>query len=438
MNELLQQVRVIDPVSGTDRIADVLIADGAIAQFEETIAEYPAETKVYDCQGLVLGQGLVDLYSHSGEPGFEDRETTDSLLQAAAAGGFTRLAILPDTTPPVDNPAGLARLQQQAEQISQKSKVKSQKSSPSLPHSLTPSLPHLHYWGALTLGVQGQQMTELAELAAAGVVGLTDGGSIANLSLLRRLLEYLKPLEKPIALVASDRQLASNGVMREGTSSLRLGLPGNPAISETVALAALLEVVATTGTPVHLMRVSCARSVELIAAAKAKGLPITASTTWMHLLLDTDALSSYNPNLRLEPPLGNPDDRQALIQAVKEGIVDAIAIDHTPYTYEEKTVAFAEAPPGAIGLELALPLLWQNFVVPGTWSALELWRSLSTAPSKCLQLPIRAIAPSHPAELTLFDPQTPWQVDSRSLHSLSANTPWWGQQLIGRVVQIWS
>jgi dihydroorotase len=449
MNELLQQVRVIDPVSGTDKVADVLIVDGAIAKVEETIAEYPSETKVYDCQGLVLGLGLVDLYSHSGEPGFEDRETTGSLLQAAAAGGFTRLAILPDTTPPVDNPAGLARLQQQLEQISQKSFLAPSLPhsftpslphtlAPSLPHSLTPSLPHLHYWGALTLGIQGQQMTELAELAAVGVVGLTDGQPIANLSLLRRLLEYLRPLEKPIALVASDRQLAGNGVMREGTSSLRLGLPGNPAISETAALAALLEVVATTGTPVHLMRVSCARSVELIAEAKAQGLPITASTTWMHLLLDTDALSSYNPNLRLEPPLGNPDDRRALIQAVKEGIVDAIAIDHAPYTYEEKTVAFAEAPPGAIGLELALPLLWQNLVVPGTCSALELWRSLSTSPSKCLQLPISAIAPSHPAELTLFDPQITWQVDSRTLHSRSANTPWLGQQLIGRVVQIWS
>ncbi|MBW4622448.1 MAG: dihydroorotase [Cyanosarcina radialis HA8281-LM2] len=457
MKELLQQVRVIDPVSGTDKIADVLITDGAIAEVRDRISEYPYETKTYDCQGLVLGPGLVDLYSHSGEPGFEDRETTDSLLQAAAAGGFTRLAILPDTTPPVDNPAGLARLQQQTEQISQKSsfdpsaelqgiassghrrlsyQVKSQKSSPHLPISPSPHLPLLHYWGALTLSIQGQQMTELAELAAAGVVGLADGQPIANLALLRRLLEYLKPLEKPIALVVSDRQLASNGVMREGPSSLRLGLPGNPAISETAALAALLEVVATTGTPVHLMRVSCARSVELIAAAKAKGLPITASTTWMHLLLDTDALSSYNPNLRLEPPLGNPDDRTALIQGVKEGIVDAIAIDHAPYTYEEKTVAFAEAPPGAIGLELALPLLWQNLVVPGTWSALELWRSLSTAPSKCLQLPIRAIAPSHPAELTLFDPKTTWQVSDRTLQSRSANTPWLGQQLIGRVVRI--
>jgi dihydroorotase len=443
--ELLQKVRLLDPASGSDRLADVLIVDGAIAKVEETIADYPAETKIYDGQGLVLGPGLVDLYSHTGEPGFEDRETTDSLLQAAAAGGFTRLAILPDTMPPVDNPAGLARSQQQAErtkgQISQKSSPSPpppHSPSPSLPHSLTPSLPHLYYWGALTLGIQGRQMTELVELATAGVIGFTDGQPIADLLLLRRLLEYLRPLQKPISLVASDRQLAANGVMREGTASLRLGLPGNPAISETAALAALLEMVAAIGTPVHLMRVSCARSVELIQAAKAKGLPVTASTTWMHLLLDTEALSSYDPNLRLEPPLGHPDDRTALIQGVKEGIIDAIAIDHAPYTYEEKTVAFAEAPPGAIGLELALPLLWQTFVVPGTLSALELWRSLSTSPSKCLQLPIRAIAPSHPAELTLFAPQTTWQVNSNTLRTRSTNTPWLGQQLIGRVVQTWS
>jgi len=423
-SELLQQVRVIDPVSETDRQADVLIIDGAIKAVEPQISDFPTNTHLQDCQGLVLGPGLVDLYSHSGEPGFEERETLASLISAAVAGGFTRLNILPDTSPPIDNPAGLARLLQRGEGRGARGEGQ-----------ISPS--HLYCWGALTLGVQGQQMTELAELAAAGVVGFADGQPLENLALLRHLLEYLKPLGKPIALLPCDRQLAGHGVMREGSYSIRFGLPGSPAIAETTALSAILELVAAIGTPVHIMRVSTARSVQLIQSAKAQGLPITASTSWMHLLLDTQAVGSYDPSLRLEPPLGNPGDLAALLQGVRAGVLDAIAIDHTPYTYEEKTVAFAEAPPGAIGLELALPLLWQNLVEAGELSALELWRCLSTRPAECLQQTPSAIAPGKPAELTLFDPQQPWKVERQTLNTRSANTPWLGQQLLGRVIQIW-
>lgn len=440
-NELLQKVRVIDPVSGIDKLADVLIADGTIKALQERISDYPPDTQLRDCQGLVLGPGLVDLYSHSGEPGFEERETLTSLITAAAAGGFTRLNILPDTVPPVDNLAGLAQLQQKGLEAREKSKVESSSfvnSSTSPDPSALSASPTLHFWAALTLGVQGQQMTELAELAAAsGVVGFADGQPIENLALLRRLLEYLKPIGKPVALYPCNHQLAGNGVMREGFYSIRFGLPGNPAIAETSALAAILELVAAIGTPVHIMRVSTARSVELIREAKQRRLPITASTSWMHLLIDTKAISSYGPALRLEPPLGNPADVVALRQGLREGILDAIAIDHTPYTYEEKTVAFAEAPPGVIGLELALPLLWQNLVETGAWSAVELWRCLSNRPAKCLQQAPSTISPGQPAEITLFAPNLTWTVERQNLHTRSANTPWLGQQISGRVVQTW-
>jgi dihydroorotase len=423
-SELLQQVRILDPVSGTDRLADVLITDGAIKAVETKISEMPANTRIRDCRGLILGPGLVDLYSHSGEPGFEERETWSSLLAAAATGGFTRLAVLPDTAPPLDNPSGLAALNQKMQGIR----------NTTVAANFTP---HLYCWGALTLGVEGQQMTELASLAAAGVMGFADGRPLSNLLLLRRLLEYLQPLGKPVALWACDRQLAGNGVMREGLQSIGLGLPGNPAMAESAALAAVLEVVEAIGTPVHLMRVSTSRSVQLIQEAKAKGLPITASTTWMHLLLSTEDLWSYNPNLRLDPPLGNPADRAALIQGLREGILDAIAIDHTPYTYEEKTVAFAEAPAGVIGLEIALPLLWHHLVETGDWSALELWQHLSTSPAVCLQQTPAAIASNQPAELVLFDPKETWKVVKHTLKSHSTNTPWLGQELTGRVVQTW-
>jgi len=426
--ELLQNVRVLDPVSGSDRIADILIAEGDIKAVEEKIAEFPPDTEVRDCQGLILGPGLTDIYSHSGEPGFEERETLESLMQAAAAGGFTRVAILPDTSPPVDNLAGLALLQQHI-------------------RNLPPGLPRLYFWGALTAGVKGQHMAELGELASCPVVGFADGLPLSNPALVRRLLEYIKPLGKSVALWPCDRTLAGNGAVREGAMSVRLGLPG------TAALAAILELVASADTPVHIMRVSTARSVELIRDAKARGLPVTASVTWMHLLLNVGAISGnskdaggknaltaslpYDPNLHLEPPLGNLSDQLALIQAVKDGVIDAIAIDHNPHTYEEKTVAFADSPPGAIGLELALPLLWHGLVETGEFSALELWRVLSAGPAVCLGQTPATVAAGVSAELILFDPEMSWTVDGSSLKSRSANTPWLGQQLAGKVVQSW-
>ncbi|BAY65053.1 dihydroorotase [Calothrix brevissima NIES-22] len=427
--ELLQQVRVIDPVSGTDKIADVLIADGFIQAIASHITDVSSDTQIRDCRGLVLGTGLVDLYSQSGEPGFEERETLSSLLQAAAAGGFTRVSILPNTSPAIDNPALVAQFQ----------KVRGRgQGGQGGQGGESFVVPQLEVWGGMTLDLAGKQLTELADLAAAGVVGFTDGQPRENLGLVRRVLEYLLPFDKPVAFWACDRQLAANGVMREGADALRFGLPPIPESAETSAIASLLELVASIGNShVHIMRVSTARSVELIASAKASGLPITASTTWMHLLLDTKAVKSYHTSLHLDPPLGTPKDMAALREGVRTGIIDAIAIDHAPFTYEEKVQAFAEAPPGAIGLELALPLLWQHLVETGEFTPLELWRALSSRPAECLRQKLTGLTANQKAELTLFDPQQSWKVESKNLHTLSRNTPWLGQQLQGRVVQIW-
>jgi len=413
-SQLLRQVRLIDPIAALDRITDVLIADGVIQSVADAIAA--AADEVINRPGLVLGVGLVDLYSHSGEPGFESRETLDSLMQAAAAGGFTQVALLPDTDPAIDNPASVDRMRLRAQG----------------------GAVQIHLWGALTQNAKGEALSELVELSAAGVVGFADSQPIANAALLRRALEYAQPLNTPIALWCCDRQLVGNGVVREGLDSIQLGLPGNPAMSETSAIAAVLEVIEAIRSPIHLMRISTARSVELIRAAKARNLPITASTTWMHLLLDTQDLISYAPSLHLEPPLGNPSDRHALLAGLQDGTIDAIAIDHSPYTYEEKTVAFAEAPPGAIGLELALPLLWHRWVEAGKCEALDLWRWLSLNPARCLGLALNPIASRQPANLVLFDPQQIWRIDERTLKSRSSNTPWYRQEIQGRVIRSWS
>ena len=414
--ELLKQVRVIDPLQKTDIVADVLIIDGYIQDVAPQITNFTTDTSVRDCQGLVIGPGLVDLYSHSGEPGFEERETLSSLLQAATAGGFTRICVLPDTLQVIDQPALVTHLQQYRNR---------EKVSPSL-----------YIWGAITLDLAGKQLTEVADLTAAGIVGFTDGKPWENLGIVRRVLEYLQPFGKPVAFWPCDRHLAANGMIREGAEALRLGLPLMPASAETTAIAALLELVADIGTPVHIMRVSTARSVELIAEAKSRGVPITASTTWMHVLLDTTSMRSYHTALHLDPPLGNYQDMLCLREGLRTGIIDAIAIDHAPYTYEEKVQSFAESPPGAIGLELALPLLWQNLVATGEFTALELWRVLSHQPATCLQQEVKAIQPGEKAELTLFDPQQIWNVNQANLQTLSYNTPWFGKEIIGRVVQV--
>lgn len=414
--QLLRQVRLLDPTTQADQIVDVLIQEGVVQAVEAQIQAVPTGAEVLDQQGLILGAGLVDLYSRSGEPGNESRETLASLLSSATAGGFTHLAILPTTTPAIDTPATVEWFRSKTSGTS----------------------PRLLLWGALTKEAKGEQMTELAELADAGVIGFADSRPMNNLVLLRRILEYAQPLGKAIALWNCDTTLRGDGVAREGPNALRFGLPGTPSSVETAPLSALLELVEATGTPVHLMRVSTARSVELIAAARSRGLPITASTSWMHLLLSTRDLGSYHPALRVEPPLGNPSDQKALLQGVREGVIDAIAIDHAPYTYEEKTVAFAEAPPGAIGLELALPLLWQGLVATGELSALTLWRALSTNPAQCLGLEVGAIAPHTPANLALFDPSHSWKVLPQTLRSLSYNTPWLGEEVLGKVVRTWS
>jgi dihydroorotase len=400
---LFRQVRILDAVAHSDRAADVLLdADGRfIVGIDAT--QIPDVVDVSDRTGLILGTGCVDLYSTSGEPGFEQRETLASLAESARRGGYTKVGILPHTQPAIDDIAALEFW-------------RSQKHS-----TFTP-------WGAITKGCEGKQIADLAELAEF-VVGFTDAKPIANLALIRRAMEYIKPLGKPIMLVPQDLGLVASGVMREGKWSLQYGLSGIPDSAETSALAALLELVRQTQTPTHLMRISSARSVELLARAKADGLPITASVPWLHLWLEDQALHSYDPNLRLMPALGTQADRLALIAGVKSRVIDAIAVDHTPYTYEEKTVAFEVAPAGAIGLELVIPTLWQQLVETGHLSGLELWQALSSSPAKCLNLNLEQLS-LH----TLFDPNHNWTVTAGAIASLSHNTPCLGKVAIGKVL----
>ncbi len=425
MAVVIRQVRCIDAQGDRDWVADVWIEAGKFRAIAPRLDNLPPHLPELDGQGCYLLPGLVDLYSYSGEPGAEDRETLASLSAAALAGGFTRVALRPDTQPPLDTLTALQDFHHRCQ---------------------GPDRPHLLPWAAPTQG--GTTLVEMGELttwAAARnqgslprLAGFLHPGPLPPLELVRRILEYGQPLGAAIALWPWNDRLGPGGVARAGALAQVAGLREQPRAAETAPLAALLELVAEIGTPIHLMRLSTARSVALVAQAKAQGLPITASVSWLHLLFSTQDCLTYDPHLRLEPPLGNPADQAALVEAVATGVIDAIAIDHTPHPYEDKTVPFDQAPPGAIGLESALAALWQRFVTPGPWSPLTLVRALSSGPARCLGWTgMGAIAAEAPAEAVLFDPRPRQTLTPTTLHSRCHNTPFLGQTLQGQVQRIW-
>ena len=415
---VFQQIRIIDPATKTDKIGDVWLEQGAIKAIENRIETPPDGAEPIDATGWILGPGLTDLYAQSGEPGFEQRETMQSLGKAALAGGFTQVGLLPTTHPVIDTPDRIQAI---------------------LNHRAMGSSPCWHPYAAITQNASGHSLTELAELREAGAVAFCDNYPITSLPLLRRVLEYVRPLNTPPILLWPQEPSLAEGAMLEGEWSIRLGIKGVCAAAEPMAIAQIIELVALTGTPVHLMRISQARSVELLQLARVSGLPISASTTWMHLLFrdcDIEKLH-YHPALHLHAPFGTEKDRQALLAGIKAGIIAAIATDHTPYTFEEKTVAFAEAPPGAIGLELALPMLWQELVKPNALSAVQLWSALSEQSATVLGVSPTRLKIGKPANCTIFNPKLSWQVNEKSLCSLSATTPYLNQEIMGKVIACW-
>ncbi len=400
---LLQHVRVIDPNTGIDHRQDVRLEDGILQAMAASLS--PAVDEVcLDAQPWVLAPGLVDLYTQPGEPGFEQRESLVSLRAAALAGGFTRVGILPTTQPPADQPMQLVYWRSR-----------------------------LWHPYAVLAGTTLPELAELAPLAAA----FCHNEPLPSWPTLRNVLNYVQPFGKPVLLWPQVASLAQGGVIYEGAAAAHLGLRSLPQAAETLAVAGIIEILRHVPTPVHLMRLSLAHSVELVRSAQAQGLPLTASTTWQHLILTEQELHRFDPHLRLSPPLASANDREALVEAVAAGTL-AVATDHQPYTYEEKQVPFAQAPAGAIGLELALPLLWQTWVATGRWSALQLWQALSQRPAAVLHLPPPQLTLGKPLEAVLFNPHATWTVNAASLKSQSQATAWWGQTVTGQVLGTWN
>ena len=408
---LIRGGRVIDPSRGTDGVADVLAAGGRIEAVGRNIGE-PEGATVIDAGGLVVAPGLIDLHTHLREPGQEDLETIATGAMAAAAGGFTAVCAMPNTDPVCDNQGVVGFVASQARRAARA---------------------RVYPIGAISVGQKGQQLAEFGELVGAGAVAVSDDGKpVMSSHLMRTALEYAKVFGIPVADHCEEMTLAQGGAMHEGLVSTRLGLKGIPSAAEEIMVARDILLAELTGGHVHLCHMSTRGSVELIRRAKDRGLRVTAEACPHHFTLTHEACEGYDTNAKMNPPLREAEDREAIRQALRDGTIDVIATDHAPHHYDAKEREFDDAPNGIIGLETALPLALTELVHTGLLTLPELILRMSTQPARIFNLPGGTLATGAPADLVVFDPGVEWEVRPDEFYSKGRNTPFRGRQVRGR------
>lgn len=412
---LVENARVVDPASGTDARGAVLVENGSISDIAlNGPVGVPDGAEVVDAAGHVLSPGLIDMRVFTGEPGKEYRETFQSAGEAAAAGGVTSFVMMPDTVPTVDDGALVDFLIRRA-QVTSKVNV--------LPAA------------ALTKGLAGQELTEFGLLKEAGAVCLTDGReSIQSTALLRAAMSYAANFDMTIVHHLSERGLTGEGVMNEGLFATVLGLKGIPREAETIPLGRDLQLAALTGVKYHAAQISCGASVELVAAAKKRNRMVTSGVSINNLALNENDIGRYRTFFKLSPPLRAEEDRQAVIEGLRNGTIDTIHSDHDPQDAEVKRQPFAEASIGAIGLETLLAAALR-LVHSGDVDLLTVLRAMTSRPAEILGLASGRITRGAPADLILFDPDYPWQVAEHKIRSRSRNTSFEGARLAGKVMR---
>lgn len=405
--------RVIDPASGVDAVQDVFIAAGKILAIGAAPADFVAN-KVVDASGLVVAPGLVDLSARLREPGFEYKATLESELQAAMRGGVTSLVCPPDTDPVLDESGLVEMLRQRAR---------------------TQNKAHVYPLGALTVGLKGESLTEMSALTDAGCIGFSQAEeTIADTNTLQRALQYASTFGYTVWLRPQDAYIGKGGVAHSGPLASRLGLSGVPVMAETIALHTLFELMRATGAKVHLCRISSAAGLELVRQAKAEGLSLTCDVGAHHVHLTDNDIGYFDSNARMTPPLRSQRDRDAIKAALLDGTIDAICSDHTPVDDDEKLLPFAEASPGATGLELllSLALKWAD----DSRGAVTLAQALSKISSGAAQVAGIAagqLTSGSAADLCVFDPAAHWKVEAAALASQGKHTPFLGYELPGVV-----
>ncbi len=402
--------RVIDPACGRDAVGDVFAVDGKLVT--TLTAEQKAAATVVDAAGLIVAPGLVDIHVHLREPGQTHKECIGTGSRAAAAGGFTTIVGMPNTSPPVDNVGTLRQIRDAIERT---------------------AVVNVYHTACITREMKGETLAPIGSLKAAGVVAITDDGRcVQNNELMRRAAEYAQMFNLPVMDHCQDTAMTEGAVMNEGVWSLKLGLRGWPHMAEDIIVARNCLLSQATGAHIHMQHISSATAVQLIRKAKGQGIRITAEACPHHLALTDASLATYDTNFKMNPPLRTEEDRQALIEAVCDGTLDCIATDHAPHTDYEKDVEFDYAPFGITGLETALPVCLDVLVRSGRCSLFHLIALLTCKAAAILSLPKGTLAPGADADIVLIDTEKEWLADPKKWQSRSSNSPWNNTKLKGR------
>lgn len=412
MKQIIKGGRVIDPANHFDEIADVLIEDGKIAKIAKSIKDKDADE--IDAIGKIVTPGLIDMHVHFREPGQEAKEDFRTGGNAAAAGGFTTVASMPNTKPVVDNAALIRSLQERANQVS---KV------------------HIELIGALTKGQEGKELAEVGDMALSGAVAFSDDGHyVKSAKMLLNGLDYLRAFDKVIINHDEESSLVEEGMMNEGHRSAMLGVKGRPTVAEDIAVARDIMLAEYADARVHVAHISSANAVDIVRQAKKRGVKVTAEVTPHHLTMTDECVDLRDSDTKVNPPLRSQKDVDAMCAGLKDGTIDMIATDHSPHAEEEKDQEYGLAPSGFPGLETAVGVLITDLVKTGKIEMPLLIEKMTAAPARIFNLKGGSLSIGAPADVTVIDPDLEWTVDESEFYTIGTHSPFAGRELVGRAV----
>lgn len=412
MKTLIKGGRVIDPANAIDKIADVLVEDGKIAAVGENLQADGAQ--VVEAAGKIVSPGLIDMHVHLREPGQEAKEDFASGSKAAAAGGYTRVATMPNTNPVIDTAALVKAMQKRAEED---------------------AVVHIEIIGAVTKGQKGEEMAEVGDMTEAGAIAFSDDGHFTkSAKVLLNCYDYLRTFDKVIINHDEEPSLVEEGVMNESHRSAMLGMKGRPTVAEDIAVARDIMLAEYADAKVHVAHISSARAVDIVRQAKARGVKVTAEATPQHMTMTDDCVELFDSSTKINPPLREQKDVDAVLEGLKDGTIDCIVTDHSPHAQEEKDREYIYAPSGFPGLETAVGVMMTDLVHTGKMDVATMIERMTAAPARIFGIEAGSLAEGMPADITVIDPELEWTVDAKKFYTKGSHSPFVGRKLKGRPV----